>query len=83
MPKNAPRGRAITMASAAAFSVLARPGSRYVVQACDWVNGFHRADVSWSSSIVCQTHHRSRASRTKNTTEKSTLRRLARGPGVS
>ncbi|CAM5270986.1 hypothetical protein SALBM311S_03506 [Streptomyces alboniger] len=84
MPKNAPRGRAITMASAAAFSVLARPGSRYVVQACDWVNGFHRADVSWFfSSIVCQTHHRSRASRTKNTTEKSTLRRLARGPGVS
>ncbi len=33
MPKSAPSGRAMTMASAAAFSVLPRPGSRYVVHA--------------------------------------------------
>lgn len=72
------------MARPAAFRVSPRPGSRYVVQASDVVNGCHRAHFSWPlSSIVCQTHHKKRASRTKNTTERSTLRRLARGPGAS
>ncbi len=84
MPKNAPRGRAITMAQAAAVSVSARPGRRYVVQAWDSVNGFHRAHSSWFfSSMASQMNHMRRTSRAKKTTEMSTLRRLARGPGAS
>lgn len=53
MPSTAPSGRAMIMARAAALSVSPRPGSRYVVQASDSVNGFQRDHSSWPlSSIV-------------------------------
>src|SRR6476620_8039748 len=67
-PRIAPSGSAITTEISAALMVFHRPGSRYVVQFCASISGFHFSAVSWPlSASTSITHHTAATNRAAKT----------------
>ncbi|CAM5630096.1 hypothetical protein SFUMM280S_02705 [Streptomyces fumanus] len=85
MPRTAPSGSAMTIASAAALRVFSRPGQMYVDQGSVLVKNIsHWTHSSWPLSFrVLITHHTTATTAARKTTVRTTLRRLARGPWAS